>query len=76
MSTQTTPPTKRWVSYGEGKQKIEACIGSDGRYLLSLWLKEPDPLLPRHYLPGRKWAAYDADRVAELLKPMQTPIPV
>ena len=76
MSTTTTTPSKRWLTYGEVKQKIETCIGSDGKYLLSLWLKEPDPLLPRHHFPGRKWAAYDAHRVTELLKPMQTPTPV
>jgi hypothetical protein len=64
-----TSPQKRWLTYGEVKQRIEACIGSSGRYTLELWLSGDEPVLPRHYFPGRKRAAYDPAKVDELLKP-------
>lgn len=72
MTTPTKHPQKDWLTYGEVKRKIEACIGTDGEYLLGLWIREPDPVLPRHYFPGRKWAAYPAQRVDELLQPYQS----
>ena len=55
---------------------IESCLGSDGKYTLSLWIQGEDPMLPRHHLVGRKWAAYDRQRVEELLKPMRDTAPV
>ncbi len=51
---------------------IEACIGSDGEYTLSLWIQGQEPLLPKHYFPGRKRANYSRARVVELLKPYQS----
>jgi hypothetical protein len=62
---------QRWLTYGEVKRRIEACIGSDGKYTLSLWIQGAEPVLPRHYFKGRKWAAYDAEDVARLLEPMK-----
>ena len=71
----TPPPLKRWLTYGDVKRKIESCIGTSGEYTLRLWTEGSDPVLPRHYFPGRKWAAYDPDDVARLLKPYQKPTP-
>lgn len=68
----SNPPKSEWLTFGEVKRKIEACIGS-GEYTLRLWTQGDDPVLPRHYLPGRTRAVYSRQRVDELLQPMKTP---
>ena len=76
MSTPPHTPNKRWLTYGDVKRMIESCLGSDGKYTLNLWIGGDDPLLPRRHFQGRKWAAYDRQRVEELLEPMrETPAP-
>lgn len=63
---------KRWLTYGDVKRMIEACMGSSGRYTLRLWTQGDEPVLPRHYFPGRKWAAYDRRDVERLLNTNST----
>ena len=78
MITALPPPPavpNPWLTYGDVKRMIESCIGSDGEYTLSLWTTGKEPLLPKHYFPGRKRASYSRRRVEELLQPLQNSVP-
>ena len=61
-------PTPRLLTFAAVKRKVEACIDSDGRYTVRLWIAGSEPLLPKVFLPGRHRAFYSAARVEELLQ--------
>jgi hypothetical protein len=60
-----------WLTRADVVERIEACTGSSGGYMLRVWQSGPDPLLPKHVFPGQKRAVYDSRVLDRLLQPIR-----